>query len=238
VSVTPDDLSPRACIVVPTEAAPARLAQLGLTIEILATAVAVGDSRRKSKTLAQYPRNYPGIVAWAETLAELRRKLIQLRVGWDSNHFSNYETVYLLEKSVSIAVAGGDKNTGIEGVNHPRLARKRGPMTTDRVEKNLTNGLTNGQFALDYGPQFEPHEKKKSNRPTDFGCQTWFLVVHADKEEVRIELSLASGIDKEGLVASWIERIMIPSLPVSGAVLPIDPDQDDDDEDSPFVTRT
>jgi hypothetical protein len=233
MSTAPLNAPEAPCVVVMPDAAPGRLADLGLSADVLTDTVGQGDSRRKTKMAAQYPRNYPSIVAWAETLAELRRKLIRLQVGWESNNFANYETVYLIERSVSIAVAGGDKNTGTTGNGHPKLARKRGPMTTDRVRKNVNPR----QFAFDLGPQFEPREKAKKKQPADLGCQTWFLVVFADKDEVRLELSLPSGIGKDGVVSTWLERIILLPLPVSGAVLPIDPYQDDDDHDDPLVTR-
>ena len=235
MSVLAFEANPDGCIIVEANEAPGRLGELGLglTVEILTSSVETGDSQRKQKTQAFYPLSYPSVVAWAETLAALRRSLIRLQIDWSINNFSSYETVFRHENRVSIAVAGGDKRTGRTDGRHPRLARKRGPMTTDRVRKNRAIN----QLALDLGPQFEPTTDDGSGA-ADFGCQTWFLVVYPDKDEVRVELSLASGIDKEGVVSKWIERIILPPVPVSGAVLPIDPHQDSpDDDERPFITR-
>lgn len=232
MSSTQRDLVPEHCIISQGPAAIARLAELGLTADLLGASVETGDSRRRQKVSPQYPRNYASIVAWAETLAELRQLLIRLQVGWQINNFANYETVFLPERRVSIAVAGGNKATGQDGVGPLKLARKRGPMTTDRVKKNAVNG----QLAFSLGERFEPKAKAKKNEPADIGCLTWFLVIYAATDEIRLELALPFSVGSDGLVSGWIERILLPPLPISGAILPVDPHQDDDD-DNPLVTR-
>ncbi|MHA6780055.1 hypothetical protein ACVGOW_03520 [Pseudonocardia saturnea] len=233
VSTAPQSPVEKACIVVAPDDAPARLAELGLRLEFLTSSVAVGDSRRKEKVSPQYPRNYPSIVAWAETIGELRRQLIRLQEGWASSGFGNYETVYLTARGIAIAVVGGNKFTGTDNGYHPRLARRRGPMTAVRVRRNANFE----QFTLALGDAIEKAAESKTKAAADANCLTWFLVVYADADEIRIELSLPSGIGKDGVVHKWTERIILPSLPISGAVLPIDPYQDSDDDDDPLVTR-
>jgi hypothetical protein len=232
LSSAQEDLVPEHCIVSRGAAAVARLAELGLTADVLGLSVEAGDSKRRQKVSPQFPRNYASIVAWAETLAELRQLLIRLQVGWQINNFANYETVYLPEKRVSIAVAGGSRATGREDLGQLRLARKRGPMTTDRVKKNAADG----QLAFDLGKKFDPPTKARKHEPADAGCLTWFLVIYADTDEVRLELALPFRVGSDGFVSGWIERVLLPPLPISGAVLPVDPTQDDDD-DNPLVTR-
>lgn len=233
VSTAPQSPVEPTCTVVAPDAAPARLAEMGLRVEYLTNSVAVGNTRREEKALPQYPRNYASIVAWAETLGELRRQLIRLQEGWASSDYGNYATVYLATRSISVAVVGGNKVTGTDVGYHPRLARKRGPMTTARVRRNANEA----QYELDLGEAIEKAIEARSRRAPDSNCLTWFLVVYADAEEVRIELSLPGGRGKDGVVSRWIERILLPPLPISGAVLPIDPYQDDDDNDDPLVTR-
>lgn len=230
----PHDPLATSCIITLPSEAPERLRNLGtgLSMDLITSSVSAGDSQRKQKTSPQYPRNYASIVAWAETLAELRRQLIRLQVGWATNSYANYETVYLSQRRVSIAVAGGNRATGALDLGELKLARKRGPMTTDRVRRNADPN----QMAFDLGVAFEPREKNRKSAPADLGCFTWFLVVFADAEEVRLELALPLGIGGDRIVSAWAERILLPALPISGAVLPVDPHQDDDDDD-PLVTR-
>ena len=218
------------CRIVSLDHSPGRLADLALTSEVLLESVAEGDKERRRKTLSQYPRNFPGIVFWAETLATLRRQLIRQRVGWKGGRSGNYETVYLESRATAVAVVGGDKNTGIDALSGPRLARKRGPMTTARVRHNVEIDLQL-TLDLDFGSE------RSAGLAPDEACQTWFLVMFADENEVRVELSLPSGLNEDGVVSRWIERIMLPALPATGAVVPIDPDEDDEDDDDNLVTR-
>ncbi len=234
LSSTQRDLVPEHCIISQGPAAIARLAELGLTATCSggpASRQVTADGARRSPP--QYPRNYASIVAWAETLAELRQLLIRLQVGWQINNFANYETVFLPERRVSIAVAGGNKATGQDGVGPLKLARKRGPMTTDRVKKNAVNG----QLAFSLGERFEPKAKAKKNEPADIGCLTWFLVIYAATDEIRLELALPFSVGSDGLVSGWIERILLPPTSDLRRHFASRPPHQDDDDDNPLVTR-
>jgi hypothetical protein len=76
-----------------------------------------------------------------------------------------------------------------------------------------------------------------SELPPDEACTTWFLVIHADDDHIRMEVSLPVDA-KDGIVGEWVERILIDAVPTSGAVAPIEPGEDDDDDGEPMVTRT
>ncbi len=216
-------------IILPHDA-DARLSEMGLSVEKIQTSVTRGDDARGRVSARFYPRNFPGVTMWAETLASLRRELLKTRQGWRIGQTGNYETVYSAKRGLAFAVVAGDKYTGTDGERDPRLTRKRGPKTKERVERNAAYV----QLALELDLPVLAEEI-----PADEACSTWFLVIFADEDEIRIEVSLPVEVRKDGLVGEWVERIIIGSVPSSGAVAPIEPDEDDDDDTGePLVTRT
>lgn len=66
--------------------------------------------------------------------------------------------------------------------------------------------------------------------PADEACETWFLIVRPTKTEIRIELSRPIFMES-GVVSGYSERILLPPVPISGAVAPIAPDTGEDDGD-------
>ncbi|MGC4907486.1 hypothetical protein ACLQ2J_17380 [Streptomyces cyaneofuscatus] len=219
--------------ITPPEEAEARLRQWGLSVENIRESVTFGDNARKRVDQPWYPRTYAGVAMWAETLAGLRRQLKKLQQGWRIGRTGNYETVYSEEKRLAFAVVAGDKYTGIRGKRHPKLTRKRGPKTRERVERNAEFvqptlwGVVEGvRSVTPQGDSLTPDEN----------CSTWFLVVYAHDEEIRMEVSLARDIG-DGLVDDWVERILIPPVPSSGAVAPIESGEDDDDDGESMVFR-
>ncbi|MET9107021.1 hypothetical protein [Streptomyces zhihengii] len=215
--------------IVPPERAAERLAELGLSIDKIHKSVTAGDDARSRVTVRFYPRNYPGISMWAETLATLRRELIKSRQGWEIGQTGNYETVYSAVRQLAFAVVAGDRYTGIAGKRDPRLTRKRGPKTKERIDRN---SKIFEQIALEFDlPELA------NPLPPDEACSTWFLVIHADDDHIRMEVSLPVEVREDGLVGEWVERILIDPVPTSGAVAPIEPGEDDDDDGEPMVSR-
>jgi hypothetical protein len=200
---------------------------MGISVAGLSASIITGDTARRRVSGRHYPRNYPGIAMWAETLAELRRQLIKIRIGWKIGYTGNYETVYSEDFGIAIAVVGGDKYTGRLGSRHPKLTRRRGPMTTRRVNRNRILGQM--ELGLDI-PTIE-------GIAPDEACRTWFLVIHPGEESVWVELSLPQFIGDDGLVEEWVERILVPAIPVSGAVAPISDIDDEDEDGNDLVTR-
>ena len=219
---------PEGCIVVSSSEAPERLAELGLTVGAIDASIRAGDAERSRASGVYYPRNYPGIAMWAGTLAQLRRELVKLQQKWEIGRTGNYETVYSKERRIAFAVVGGDKYTGYNGSQHPKLTRKRGPKTTQRVDRNrrIEQLALDLHFALD-----------QRGLPPDEDCQTWFVVVHPTDDEVRVEVSLPRAVDEGGLVSKWVERVLLTPVPIAGAVAPIDDEEDGDDDDGDLVTR-
>jgi len=201
-----------------------RLRELGLRVEQLIAAETRGHEQRV-RCLPVHPKTYPGQVMWAETTAELRTQALALDAGWILGSTRNYETVFHPEKRVAIAVLGGDANTGIRGSALPKAARGRGPVTSKRILKNLT-----GQFSL-------PLEGVPDVMPTDEDCRTWFFLINARMDVLYSELSFALTMGEDSRIGLWSERILLPPVPMVGAVTPIGPDDDDDEPPAVHVDR-
>lgn len=213
--------TPRPSRVVTAENAPARLRHLGLTAEMLQRSIEVGDSKRLLVSQTVYPATYPGVVMWAETLAALRRQLLKLRDDWEIGSTENYATVYSTKRGIAIAVVAGDAAVGKEDRGDPRLTRKKGKKTAERVYRNASQIYIQDSLFPSPG----------ADLPADEACTTWFLIIHPIKKEVRVELSCPLFMDSEGIVSGWQERIILPPVAVAGAVAPIAPDDDDPDDD-------
>jgi hypothetical protein len=216
--------------IVPVSAAAARLKDFGMTPEIIYRSIEVGDSARQRVTQERYPRTYPGVTMWAETLSEWRSQMLKRRIGYEIGRTNGYETLYSPDRAVAFTVVAGDSCTGIIGNRDPRLKRPKGIVTTKRVARNRRKSIRMGvQLALIPAP-----EKKLA---PDEVCDTWFLIVRPTSSEVRLELSKPVIIDSEKIVSGYDERILFAPVPISGAVEPIDPDDLGDDGGDDLVGR-
>jgi hypothetical protein len=180
-----------------------RLKSLGLTIDILLDSVRAGFTGRSNCSELDPPM-YPGQTMWAHTLRRLRQGTAP--IGWKSDNASNYCVALSPDELIAIAVATGDANTGrpdaVPSTNSPK-----GPCTAEAVAVN--------QLVLDLRL---PGEDARSQPIDRRQRQTWLLLVHLDRAEVRAELSLPLSLDDQDRVTGWRERIILPSVD-------FDPDQ-------------
>lgn len=197
--------------------AAARLQQLGLTLELLSAAASRGDDGRQECTIF-HPVQSKGHRMWSDTTAALREACLGLGAGWRIDRTNNFETVAQPERAIAIAVVGGDEYTGWRGDKDPKVRRKRGPITTQRVRDNY----------LGMEPLF-PIKTSLANDDLPDSWQTWFFLIRATDEALWLELSHPIGLDNSGYVSAWSERIVLPKLPVSGGVTPISDDGEDED---------
>lgn len=163
---SPIPWSPRRRIIT-ADAAAARLKDFGMTPEIIARSIEVGDSARQRVTPSVYPSTYPGMAMWAETLAAWRQEMLKRRIGYDIGRTSGYETVYSVDRGVAFTVVAGDSNTGIQGARDPKLKRAKGVITSQRVARNRRKSPMMGeQLALIPAPA--------EHVAPDEACDTWF----------------------------------------------------------------
>ena len=199
-------------------AATARLADFGLLPEHFVNAQQHGHTRRLECT-ATHPKTFPGQVMWAETVAALRQQLLETGDGWEIGRTRNYETVFRTDRRIAIAVVGGDAATGVDGPEQPKAARRRGPVTWERIAYNnqleLPITLPTPRVAVDAAGD-------------DEGCNTWFFLLNARGDQLYSELSMADGLGIDRRSVTWLERILLPGIPVVGAVTPVESDSDDE----------
>lgn len=205
-------------------AATSALADLGLRPELFVAAMLRGHEMQQ-RCLPVHPKTFPGQVMWAETVAELRTRFFDLNQGWQAGQAGNYETTYHPGRRIAIAVVGGDANTGVRGLQPPKTARRRGPVTARRVSHNAA-----GQLTLDLPDLAVPADD-------DSQCATWFFLLKARDGVLYSELSLPLLLGEDHRVARWGRRILLRETTLVGAVTPTEPDEDGDDAPNVRVTR-
>lgn len=172
-----------------------RLAQLGLTTDILHEAIMRGEVARDSCT-ANDPPCAPGFYAWAGTVRALRD--ILMPQGWTRNDTINYSRVISPDRSIAIAVVTGDEGTGNKDAN-PRTKYPKGPATQAAVSSN--------QASLFEEPA--SNEEGVAEEEVVEEWITWMLLKKRSGDSVFAELSLPSSMTKDGQVESWQTRIIL-----------------------------
>lgn len=167
------------------------------------------------------PLYLPGILGSGKIVRALRDRLIPR--GWVYSNPRNYALTTDPGGSFAIAVAGGDASTGREQT--PTTRTEKGPATRDAIYGNLQHQLA------EVDPQFPRVDKSLT-------VQTWILLYFIDDHqlnEIRMELSLPSGMDRDGYVTSWRERIVLPAEPFGAVPVSVDKPKDGGDQDDVTV---
>jgi hypothetical protein len=177
-----------------------RLRDMGLSVDALAAAVRMGQDARSSCTLND-PPGETGIHGWGRTVRGLRESTLPL--GWARFSDDQIHGVINADGTTVIAVATGDAATGrVE--SDPRTANPKGVKMQAAVKRNSQ------QLSLFKDPDIVPIRKNVTPTPK---CLVWILVVHEGDNEVYSELSLPDKCGEDERVDSWVERILLPSIP-------------------------
>ena len=173
----------------PVETA-SRLKTLGLTIDVLRRAVRFGLGYAIECT-ENDPPAVKGIIAWGKINRALRELLIPQ--GWEPDNGQNYARTIHPDGKWGIAVAAGNYNTGNPD-RMPATSVEKGPMTKQIV---AVNQLSFSEIALGWD-----HLSSE--------VRTWILLHYRidSPDAVRAELSLPQGLDKNGRITVWRERII------------------------------
>lgn len=187
-----------------------RLADLGLKEEHLLIAVRRGHGARLTCTI-NHPSQSPGFYAWSETVCAFREQVIPL--NWEPSDEGNLPFTVNRDRSVAIAVATGNEDTGRPD-KEPCTKSSKGPRTKSAVADNGRQMLLFGDVRL-----CPEHLKKINER------MTWLLLIHCDMQlrEVRSELSRPIGMNEEGRVDGWNERIILGSFSIDGDLVSVPP---------------
>jgi hypothetical protein len=189
------------------EGAKRRLRELGLDESVLLEAAQRGQAVRAGYT-DFYPTSFPGLAAWAETVAALREALCLQ--GWHSLSESNFCLVASPDYSMAIAVATGDEATG-DPEREPQTKSAKGKKTVQAVSSNIRQlSLFDALGIRELTPSCDT--SSVSTRTT------WLLLIHRDSEnkELRCELSLPTGMDEDQRVDGWAERILLSPTSLDG----------------------
>jgi hypothetical protein len=189
-----------------------KLRELGLTKDILATAV-LDAVRHIFDCTENDPPALAGILGWAKGIRSLREQLIPQK--WKRRNSRNFATVEHPKGWCAVTVAAGDSHTGRADKN-PSTRSPKGPATADAISANRP------EFA-DIAEGFPRVQDRALH-------DTWILLYYpdADAGEVRLELSRPAGMNSDGYVSVWSERIIISAEALPSEPQTIVTDHDDD----------
>jgi hypothetical protein len=132
---------------------------------------------------------------WSRTVRTLR-ELLGVE-GWTRLDVRNSPLIINADGTVAVGVASGDEYTG-----HPlRTPQTKTPKGSPAVEALA------GNKQLYLFKELEPVECERA-------YQTWYLLFHRTEDEIRLELSLPYSMGTDGRIDGFIERIILPSLPI------------------------
>jgi len=192
-----------------------RLAELGLTVELVERVLRRADAEASMCTPLD-PPIMEGLTRWGRTNRYLREELVP--AGWRYDNPRNLPRTIHPDGEFAIVAATGDDLTGLAALL-PRTKYRRGDATARAVQ-------VNGQLALDLG-DFDCGQDDDRDRDRDL--LTWLLLFHADDDGFRAELSLPDAIE-DGRITGWAERIILPFFPRDACRLddlaPARPDED------------
>lgn len=178
-----------------------RLSEIGVELEVLNEALRNGHNGAAQVT-AVHPKTAAGTYRWYETVASLRNSLVL--EGWEQTDYRNAPRIVNPEGSISVMVATGNNKTGTKET--PSNATAKGVMT----QRDIWNNKDSEQQVIQ-----EVIEIIESQTPI-----TWVLLYFYSQQfnHIRAELSRPSsdGIDEQGFITKWEERIILPVMDLSG----------------------
>lgn len=179
-----------------------RLADLGVTSEILIKAVEASQAARAACTENDAP-TFPGLTAWNAAVRSMREDLVL--EGWRRFNDANQPLVVRPDNALALTCTSADWNTGREGIVDPKTNCCKGPRTLEKVE---LNGWLFAELAQDEAAKVEAGNLRRAN--------TWMLLIHHDKVlgQVRSELSRPVEADPNGIIVGWSERIILPPFEI------------------------
>lgn len=186
-------------------AANERLASLGLNAEDLAFTLRGADAEARTWTRLA-PSAMAGMARWGKTNELLRVRLLPR--GWSHDNPKGLPRTISPGRDFAVVATAGDAATGIsEGKPATRYAK--GIETARAIEQNV-------QLAFDF-PGMDIGHALAAAVNEDEAMATWLLLYNVADEQIHAELSLPNGMSERGVVASWIERIILPPVEFSQA---------------------
>lgn len=177
-----------------------RLAELGVTAEILMKSVESSQAARNACT-ENDPPNFAGIAGWAAAVRSMREDLGL--EGWTRLDDTGQPLIVRRDGRLALTCTSADENTG--RASDPKTKSCKGPRTLEKVE---TNNWLFTEIAEAEAARIDSINRRRLN--------TWMLLIHYDKVlgQVRSELSRPVEADPEGHIVGWSERIILPPFDV------------------------
>lgn len=179
------------------ERAVRRLADLGLSTEVIHQAIKAGDGESRTWTDAA-PRSMGGMARWGRTNESLR-----ILLGWPYENPSNLPLTVNPDRSFALFATSGDERTGREGKKkdeQPTTRYAKGAATERAVKRNE-------QLTIDFPDEFigETFAKTVSSE----NLVTWILLYQVADDGIYLEVSLPESISRKGYIETWRERIIV-----------------------------
>lgn len=191
-----------------------RLAQLGLNEEVLRESAMVGVVAQRACTLND-PPTLRNLMPWGKTITGMRDRLLPTR-KWRRCDVDNFSRVINDTMKVAVCVSTGDQKTGLaEG--SPKTKYPKGPVLERAIDANQS---------FPFMADFRPVEDEEEITEVPDGLTTYILLIARTRNEVRLELSLPSGIGFGGRVSEWTERIILTPLHLEPELTQTDPNQE------------
>ncbi len=177
----------------------ARLAELDLSVEVIATALRRADSAADGCNELD-PPILQGLLRWARTTRYLREQLIG--AGWSYDNPRNLARTIHPSGEFAVVIATGDDRTGrpdvASGPRHPR-----GYATEQAVSANT-------QLSFDFGSLLQVTRTGQAGGGDPL--RTWLLLFSSDEHDFHVEVSMPEAYE-DGRITAWTERILLPPIP-------------------------
>jgi hypothetical protein len=213
------------CVIHEGPAAKARLNELDLEEEWLATAATAAAIARASATKLD-PIGADGQLAYFACVRTLSQQILfdhNDADKWERVDPYNIPRVVNKETALAIAVSGANARVGLRGPE-PCSKNDKGFRFKEIVAANVR------RLTLFEDPRFMPVPDLDEQ-------QTYVLLYYSDIiGTVRAELSLPTAVDDDGYLAEWRERIFV-EIPNPGAPVRRIADDDGENEFPVVVTR-
>jgi hypothetical protein len=176
-----------------------RLAELGLSVDIITRALRRADAETLTSTDLD-PPIMEGLLRWGRTTRFLREELIGR--GWSYDNPRNLARTIHPTGDFAIVVATGDERTALAD-HDPGPKHSRGYATEQAIHAN-------GQLSFEFGALIYVTQ---AGQAAGLGAlRTWLLLYYAAAGGFQVELSLPEAIEG-GRITRWTERILLPAIP-------------------------
>ena len=188
-----------ACQILVEADATGRLAELGLSVELIERVIRRADADAAMCTPLD-PPIMEGLTRWGRANRYLREELVL--AGWRFDNPRNLPRTIHPSGEFAIVAMTGDDLTGLAGFQ-PATKYPKGFATARAVE-------INGQLMLDFDDDFD--SGRDDGETAHLNLRTWIMLFHGDEDGLRAEVALPDGI-ADGRITSWAERIILPLFP-------------------------